>query len=110
MQVAKKKGKETIVRPTDAFPDATPGARGSRTVITSLYSQFIDEYLPTYTALSGQATARDNLVNEIMKAASTRSALMSEGVPQRSVKKRLGNALAKKNRKEKLEAEEEEEE
>ena len=78
--------------------------------ITSLYGQFIDEYLPTYTALSGQATARDNLIKEITKAASTRAALLSEAVPLKSVKKRLANALTKKNRKEKLEAVEEEEE
>ena len=38
----------------------------------------------------------EKLVAEIMEAAKTRTALGSEGVPAKAVKKRLGNALAKK--------------
>ena len=90
-QKAKKAGK-TVPLPTAHFPDATPGAR-VRTFISTLYGQFIDEYLDTYIALSGQSDARNNLVKEIMAAAASRAALSSEFVPAIAVKKRRANAL-----------------
>ena len=71
-----------------------------------------NEYVNTYKALSGQPSARDALVTEIMKAAKTRSALASDAVGAASVKRRLNNALVKMNAKAKAEmaAEEEEDE
>ena len=72
--------------------------------------QFIDEYLDTYIALSGQSDARDNLIKEIMAAAASRAALSSEFVPALAVKKRLANALGKHNKAAKAADEEEDEE
>ncbi len=94
----------------DLTADMTPIGPRARTFITALYGQFIDEYLETYKALSGQTSARDNLVKEIMAQAKTRSALASNQVPASAVKKRLGIALAKANKKAKkaeMEAQEE---
>ena len=70
--------------------------------IPSPIGQFIDEYLDTFTSLSGNAAGRKRLVTEIMKTAESRAeSLQSTDVKADSVMKRLGNALAKKNRLEK---------
>ena len=92
---------------TSNLADMTPAPRSPRTFINNLYGGFIDEYLSTYKSLSGQAGARNKLVAEIMAAAKTRIALGSEGVQAKAVKKRLGNALAKENRKAKVPEDEE---
>ena len=59
----------------------------------------VDEYLENFINLSGNAAGRKRLVAEIMKTAESRAeSLQSEHVTADSVMKRLGNALAKKNR------------
>ena len=55
-----------------------------------------------FISLSGNAAGRKRLVTEIMKTAESRAeSLQSTDVKADSVMKRLGNALAKKNRLEK---------
>ena len=75
-----------------------PGSR-SRTFITKLFGQFIDEYLDTCMQLSGNSQARLRLVKQILAAASAREeSLESAGVSEKAVLKRLANALVKSNK------------
>ena len=99
VKAKKGKGKMPIPITPESGPNDSPRIRVN---ISKAYGQFIDEYLDTFISLSGNAAGRKRLVTEIMKTAESRAeSLQSTDVKADSVMKRLGNALAKKNRLEK---------